>query len=61
MNLETKVAETAKLLQTIKTRIGSRLGALDPGSGNFYIPAATFGPPAPALKLPGLEPMPGLN
>jgi DNA-binding beta-propeller fold protein YncE len=50
-----------KLKQTIKTRIGSRLGALDPESGKFYIPAATFGPPATPLKLPGLEPMPGLN
>ncbi len=50
-----------KLKQTIKTRVGSRLGALDPNSGNFYLPAGTFGPPAPPLKLPGLEPMPGLN
>ena len=50
-----------KLKQTIRTQIGSRLGALDPASGNFYIPAAKFGPPARPLKLPGLHPMPGIN
>jgi len=49
------------LRQTVKTRIGSRLGALDPSTGNFYLPAARFGPPAPPLKLPGLEVMAGVN
>lgn len=50
-----------KLKQTIRTQTGSRLGALDPDSGYFYIPAAKFGPPARPLKLPGLQPMPGIN
>jgi DNA-binding beta-propeller fold protein YncE len=49
------------LVQTLKTKPGARLGALDPKTGRVYIPAATFGPPAAPLKLPGLESVPGLN
>jgi hypothetical protein len=49
------------LVQTLKTKPGARLGALDPKTGRVYIPVATFGPPAAPLKLPGLETLPGLN
>jgi DNA-binding beta-propeller fold protein YncE len=49
------------LVQTLKTKPGARLGALDPKTGRVYIPAASFGPPAAPIALPGLEPLPGLN
>lgn len=48
-------------IQTIRTRKGSRLGVLDEETGDLYLPAAKFGPPAKPLTLPGLEPMPGMN
>lgn len=50
-----------KVSQTISTMAGSRLGAVDPATGNVYLPAAKFGPPAPPLKLPGLPQFPGMN
>src|SRR5271168_907072 len=34
------------LAQTLKTKPGARLGALDPKTGRVYIPSASFGPPA---------------
>jgi DNA-binding beta-propeller fold protein YncE len=49
------------LAQTLKTRPGARLGALDPKTGRVYIPSAKFGPPAAPIKLPGMEELPGLN
>lgn len=49
------------LVQTLKTRHGARLGALDPTTGRVYIPVAKFGPPAAPIKLPGMAAMPGLN
>lgn len=49
------------LVQTLKTKPGARLGALDPKTGRIYIPSATFGPPAAPITLPGLGTLPGLN
>jgi DNA-binding beta-propeller fold protein YncE len=49
------------LVQTLKTKPGARLGALDPKTGRIYIPSASFGPPAAPIKLPGMEELPGLN
>jgi DNA-binding beta-propeller fold protein YncE len=49
------------LVQTLKTKPGARLGALDPKTGRVYIPSASFGPPAAPIKLPGMEELPGLN
>lgn len=49
------------LVQTLKTRPGARLGALDPKTGRVYIPSASFGPPAAPITLPGMESLPGLN
>jgi DNA-binding beta-propeller fold protein YncE len=49
------------LVQTLKTKPGARLGALDPQTGRVYIPSASFGPPAKPITLPGMESLPGLN
>ena len=49
------------LAQTLKTRPGARLGALDPKTGRVYIPSASFGPPAVPITLPGMDSIPGLN
>jgi DNA-binding beta-propeller fold protein YncE len=49
------------LVQTLKTQRSARLGALDRKTGRVYIPAASVGPPAAPMKLPGMEEMPGLN
>jgi DNA-binding beta-propeller fold protein YncE len=49
------------LVQTLKTKPGGRLGALDPKTGRVYIPVASFGPPAAPITLPGLGGLPGLN
>lgn len=48
-----------KVVQTLKTEVGSRLGVLDPVSGRVYLPAARFGPPAHTDILPGGEVIPG--
>ena len=49
------------LAQTLTTRPGARLGAVDPKTGRVYIPSASFGPPAAPITLPGLGTLPGLN
>jgi DNA-binding beta-propeller fold protein YncE len=59
--IEVHGRESIALVQTLKTKPGARLGALDPTTGRVYIPAATFGPPAAPLQLPGMESLPGLN
>jgi hypothetical protein len=50
-----------RVIQTVMTQKGSRLGALDEENGKVYLPAAKFGPPAAPLRLPGLDDMPGMN
>jgi DNA-binding beta-propeller fold protein YncE len=49
-------AHDIALLQTLSTRVGTRLGAVDPVSGRLYLPAARFGPPKPPLPYPTVLP-----
>lgn len=49
-----------KVVQTIPTMPFARLGALDPVTGDVYLPAGKFGPPAPPMKRPGLPAFPGM-
>jgi DNA-binding beta-propeller fold protein YncE len=44
------------LAQTLKTQIGTRLGAVDPGSGRVYLPSAKFGPPKAPIPYPTVVP-----
>ncbi|HWG69118.1 MAG TPA: hypothetical protein VN692_06850 [Steroidobacteraceae bacterium] len=44
------------LVQTLKTRIGTRLGAVDADSGRVYLPSAQFGPPKPPSPYPTVLP-----
>jgi hypothetical protein len=40
------------LVQTLSTQPGTRLGAVDTGSGRVYLPSAKFGPPKPPIPYP---------
>jgi DNA-binding beta-propeller fold protein YncE len=44
------------LVQTVKTQIGTRLGAVDIGSGRVYLPSAKFGPPKAPIPYPTVVP-----
>jgi DNA-binding beta-propeller fold protein YncE len=44
------------LVQTLSTRAGTRLGAVDIDSGRVYLPSAKFGPPKPPLPYPTVVP-----
>jgi DNA-binding beta-propeller fold protein YncE len=44
------------LVQTLRTQIGTRLGAVDVDSGRVYLPAAKFGPPKPPIPYPTVLP-----
>jgi hypothetical protein len=44
------------VVQTLKTQIGTRLGAVDPDSGRVYLPSAKFGPPKPPVPYPTVVP-----
>ncbi len=44
------------LVQTLKTQIGTRLGAVDADSGRVYLPSAKFGPPKPPSPYPTVLP-----
>jgi DNA-binding beta-propeller fold protein YncE len=44
------------LAQTVKTQIGTRLGAVDIGSGRVYLPSAKFGPPKAPIPYPTVVP-----
>ncbi len=46
-----------KVVQTIPTMPGARLGAVDPVTGNVYLPAGKFGP---LVKRPGLPMLPSM-
>jgi hypothetical protein len=47
-----------KLVQTLATQPGTRLGAVDPSTGKLYLPTAKPDLAAPPLRLPGLPPIP---
>jgi DNA-binding beta-propeller fold protein YncE len=44
------------LVQTLRTQVGTRLGAVDIGSGRVYLPSAKFGPPKPPIPYPTVLP-----
>jgi hypothetical protein len=44
------------VVQTLKTQIGTRLGAVDSESGRLYLPSAKFGPPKPPVPYPTVVP-----
>jgi DNA-binding beta-propeller fold protein YncE len=45
-----------KIAATVRTKTGSRTGAVDPSSGQVYLPAAKFGPPVPPNPWPSVVP-----
>ena len=47
---------TAKILKTIKTAKGARLGMVDAKTGKVYLPTAKFGPPATTGGWPTVIP-----
>ena len=47
-----------RVIQTLRTQPGTRLGAIDPASGRLYLPTAKPDLGAPPLRLPGLPPIP---
>ncbi|HWJ34435.1 MAG TPA: hypothetical protein VNR70_04170 [Steroidobacteraceae bacterium] len=49
-------AKDIAVLQTLATREGTRLGAVDIDSGRLYLPAAKFGPPVPPIPYPSIVP-----
>jgi DNA-binding beta-propeller fold protein YncE len=44
------------LVQTLRTQIGTRLGAVDIDTGRVYLPSAKFGPPKPPIPYPTVLP-----
>ena len=47
------------VVQTLPTKRGVRLGALDTKTGALYLPSADFG--GPEVRLPGVRPFPGVT
>ena len=48
--------QTARIVDTVKTAKGARLGMVDPKTGKVYLPAAKFAPPASAGAWPTIVP-----
>ena len=46
----------AAVIQTVKTELGARTGAVDPKTGKVYLPAASYGPPATPGARPAMIP-----
>jgi DNA-binding beta-propeller fold protein YncE len=44
------------LLDTVPTQLGARTGAVDPTTGDIYLPTAQFGPPVPPATRRTLKP-----
>jgi DNA-binding beta-propeller fold protein YncE len=49
-------ANDIAVVQTLTTPAGTRLGAVDIGSGRVYLPSAKFGPPKPPIPYPAVVP-----
>lgn len=49
-----KSATDIKLVQTLATQKGTRLGAVSSTTGRVYLPAAKFGPPVPPVPYPSV-------
>jgi len=47
-----------RVIQTLTTQPGTRLGTVDPETGKLYLPTAKPDLAAPPLRLPGLPPIP---
>jgi len=45
-----------RIVQTLATQKGTRLGGLDPKTGRLYLPSADFGPPVPPVPWPATVP-----
>ncbi len=45
------------VIQTLRTALGVRLGAVNPKTGFLYLPAVNYDMKAPRVKLPGLPPL----
>ena len=48
--------QTARIIETLPTAKGARLGMVDPRTGKVYLPAARFAPPAAAGGWPTVVP-----
>jgi DNA-binding beta-propeller fold protein YncE len=51
-----KNANHVAVMQTLTMPAGTRLGAVDIGSGRLYLPSAKFGPPEPPIPYPAVVP-----
>ena len=51
-----KSATDIKLVQTLTTQKGTRLGAVSTTTGKVYLPAAQFGPPVSPIPYPSVVP-----
>ena len=49
-------ATDIKLVQTLATQKGTRLGAVSSTTGKVYLPTAKFGPPVPPVPYPSVVP-----
>lgn len=47
-----------RVMQTLTTQLGTRLGTIDPETGKLYLPTSKPDLAAPPLRLPGLPPIP---
>jgi hypothetical protein len=54
--ISVKNANVIAVVQTLTTPAGTRLGAVDIGSGRVYLPSAKFGPPKPPIPYPAVVP-----
>jgi hypothetical protein len=54
--ISVRSAADIAVVQTLATPVGTRLGAVDIGSGRVYLPSARFGPPKPPLPYPSVVP-----
>ena len=50
--------EDIRVIQTLTTQPGTRLGTIDPETGKLYLPTSKPDLAAPPLRLPGLPPIP---
>ena len=44
------------MIQTVKTELGARTGAVDPKTGKVYLPTASYGPPTTPGGRPAIVP-----
>lgn len=47
-----------RVVQTVATAVGARLGAVDPATGTLYLPVVAYDRDAPPIRLAGLPPLP---